>query len=188
MTAHNQWLPTTRSVLYWTTRVFSSTVTNYERRISAHTLSCLERRLSDECFHLKSQSHSYITTDGQPASLSRNKAPIWGLRPDLDYCLTVTGLLVWGAFSDERTGLPFAIAAGPCQRSLSRFRVPWNSRPYFAVSNLRLPFSSPATTRRVTVEVFDPASTRECFHLVFMASYIGLLVSLEIICRLRVSM
>jgi hypothetical protein len=31
----------------------------------------------------KSQSQNYITTDGQPASLSWNKAPIWGLRPDL---------------------------------------------------------------------------------------------------------
>jgi hypothetical protein len=30
-------------------------------------------------------SQSYVTTDGQPASLSWNKAPIWGLRPDLDY-------------------------------------------------------------------------------------------------------
>jgi hypothetical protein len=29
------------------------------------------------------ESESYITTDGQPASLSWNKAPIWGLRPDL---------------------------------------------------------------------------------------------------------
>jgi hypothetical protein len=108
----------------------------------------------------KKKSQSYITTDGQPASLSWNKARIWGLRPDLDYCLTVARFLVWGALSDERTGLPFAIAAGPCQRSLSRVRVPSESRPYFAVSNLRLPFSSPPTTRRVTVEVFDPASTR----------------------------
>jgi hypothetical protein len=46
------------------------------------------------------------------------------------------------------------------QRSLSRIRVPWDSRPYFTVSDLRLPFSSPPTTRKVTVEVFDPASTR----------------------------
>jgi hypothetical protein len=44
-------------------------------------------------------------TDGQPASLSWNKAPFWGLRPDLYYCLTVAGLLIWGALSDERTGL-----------------------------------------------------------------------------------
>jgi hypothetical protein len=33
---------------------------------------------------------------------------------------------------------------------------PW---PYFTVSDLRLPFLSPPTTRRVTVEVFDPVST-----------------------------
>jgi hypothetical protein len=34
------------------------------------------------------------------------------------------------------------------------------TRPYFTVSDLRLPFSSPPITRRVTVEVFDPAFTR----------------------------
>jgi hypothetical protein len=32
--------------------------------------------------------------------------------------------------------------------------VPRDLRPYFTVSDLRLPFSSPPTTRRVTVEVF----------------------------------
>jgi hypothetical protein len=32
---------------------------------------------------------------------------------------------------------------------------------------LRLPFSSPPTTRRVTVEVFDPASTRGSCNLSF---------------------
>jgi hypothetical protein len=40
------------------------------------------------------------------------------------------------------------------------FGVPLVSWTYFTVSDLRLPFSSPLTTRRVTVEVFDPASTR----------------------------
>jgi hypothetical protein len=50
--------------------------------------------------------------------VSWNKAPIWGLRPDLYYCLTVAGLLILGALSDERTGLSFTIAAGPCQRIL----------------------------------------------------------------------
>jgi hypothetical protein len=56
--------------------------------------------------------------------------------------------------------LSFLHATGPCQRSVSRVRVPCDSRPYFIVSDLRLPFSSPPTTHRVTVEVFDPASTR----------------------------
>jgi hypothetical protein len=54
------------------------------------------------------QSHSYVTTDGQLASLSWNKAPIWGLRTDLYYCQTVAGLLMWGSLSDERTGQSFA--------------------------------------------------------------------------------
>jgi hypothetical protein len=75
-------------------------------------------------------------------------------------CVTVTVLVLWGALSDERTGLTFIYAAGTCQRSLSLVQVPWDARPYFTVSHLRLPFSSPPTTRRVTVEVFDPASTR----------------------------
>jgi hypothetical protein len=75
-------------------------------------------------------------------------------------CVTVTGLFLWDALSDERTGLSFIYAAGPCQSNLSLVRVPWDSRPYFTVSHLRLPFSSPPTTRRDTVEVFDPTSTR----------------------------
>jgi hypothetical protein len=35
---------------------------------------------------------SYITTDGQSASVSSNKAPIWGLRPDFYYCQKVAAL------------------------------------------------------------------------------------------------
>jgi hypothetical protein len=100
------------------------------------------------------ESESHVTTDRQSAST------LLGLRPDLYYCLTISGLLIWGALSDERTGLPFAIATGPRQRSLSRVQVPWDLRPYFTASHLRLPFWSPPTTRRVTLEVFDPASTR----------------------------
>jgi hypothetical protein len=53
------------------------------------------------------QSQIYVTTDCQSASLSSNKA-LWGLRADLYYCHTVAGLLIWGALSDERTGLSFA--------------------------------------------------------------------------------
>jgi hypothetical protein len=43
-----------------------------------------------------------------------------------------------------------------------RVRVPWDLWPYFTVSESRLPFSSCPTNRRATVEVFHPASTREC--------------------------
>jgi hypothetical protein len=87
-------------------------------------------------------------------------SPIWGSWLDIYYCLTITVLFLWGALSDERTGLSFIYAAGLRQRSLSWVPVPRDSWPYFTVSDLRLPFSSPPTTRRVTVEVFEPASTR----------------------------
>jgi hypothetical protein len=108
----------------------------------------------------ESESESYITAEDQSASLSWNKPRIWGLRTDFYYCQTVAGLLIWGALSDERACLLFTIAAGPGQHSHSRVRVPWDSRSYFTISDNRLPFSSPPTTRRATVEVFDPASTR----------------------------
>jgi hypothetical protein len=49
-------------------------------------------------------------------------------------------------------GLSFVIAAGPRQR------IHW-LRPYFTVSDSKLPCLSPPTTRRATVEVFDLAST-----------------------------
>jgi hypothetical protein len=106
-------------------------------------------------------------------SLSWNKAPVWGLRPDFYYCQTVAGLLMWGALSDQRTGLSFTIAPGPCQCSPFRVRLPWYSWPYFTVSDSRLPFSSPPTARRVTVEVFDPASTREFSTLMNELSFVA---------------
>jgi hypothetical protein len=53
-------------------------------------------------------SQSYVTIDGQSASLFWYKAPMWGLRPYLYFCRTVVGCLIWGALSDKRTGLSFA--------------------------------------------------------------------------------
>jgi hypothetical protein len=84
-------------------------------------------------------------------------------------------------------GLSFTNSAGPRQRCHSQVRVPRDSGPYFTVSDSRLPqpggpspriyisqeqgdpvissrhwvpFSSPPTTRRATVEVFGPVATR----------------------------
>jgi hypothetical protein len=56
---------------------------------------------------------------------------------------------LWGTLSDKRTGLSFVYAAGPSQCSLSRVRVPWDSRLYFTVSDLRLETS-------VFVASYDP--------------------------------
>jgi hypothetical protein len=56
ITAQSQWLPKTRSVPYWATRVLPSTVMNNERRIAPELFlgspfywDGLERRLSAEC-------------------------------------------------------------------------------------------------------------------------------------------
>jgi hypothetical protein len=76
------------------------------------------------CYYdIYSQSQSYVTIDGQSASLSWCQAPNWGPIPDFDYCQTVARLLMWGALSDDRTGLSFAIAVDPRQRSHSRVQV-----------------------------------------------------------------
>jgi hypothetical protein len=50
------------------------------------------------------------------------------------------GLVFWGVLSNERMGMSFVYAAGPRQSSLSRVRDPWDSWPYFTVSDLRHPF------------------------------------------------
>jgi hypothetical protein len=80
-----------------------------------------------------------VTTDGQSASLSWNKAPIWGLRPDFYYCQTFAGLLMWGALSDERTGL--AVIIGSESRG---------TRDLFYCLKFETSFSSPPTTFRAT--------------------------------------
>jgi hypothetical protein len=79
------------------------------------------------------RSEFYVTTDGQSVSLSWNKAPIWGLRSYFYYCHTVACLLMWGALSDERTGLSFTIVTVPRQHSHFRVRASWDSWPYFTV-------------------------------------------------------
>jgi hypothetical protein len=110
---------------------------------SSNSLCCvsLYSHSLDAVLQSQSQSQSYVTTDGQSASLSWCQAPTWGVRPDFYYCQTVVGLLMWVALSDERTGLPVTIAAGPHHRSHSWVRVPRDSWPYFTVSDSRLPQS-----------------------------------------------
>jgi hypothetical protein len=114
----------------------------FKTRAVLETVFCLHLQVECTTQH---RVESYVTTDGQSASLSWNKVPIWGLRPDFCYCQTLMGLLMWGSLSDGKTGLSFTIAAGLRQSSHFRFRVPWDSRLYFTVSHSRLPFLSPPT-------------------------------------------
>jgi hypothetical protein len=57
-----------------------------------------------------SHTQSHITTDGQPVSQSVSQyvlvsCPFWCRWPDVCYCLTITVVPLWGALSDERSGL-----------------------------------------------------------------------------------
>jgi hypothetical protein len=109
------------------------------------------RRATVEVFD-SCESESYVTTDGQPSVLELS-THLW---------LTTRFLLLWDRCGFDDVGLSLWREDGSvvCNCCHFRVRVPWDSLLYFTVSDSRLPFSSPPTTRRVTVEVFDPASTR----------------------------
>jgi hypothetical protein len=103
-----------------------------------------------------SESESYVTTDGQSASLPWNKTPVWDLWPDFYSCQTVAGLFMWGVLSDERTSLLFTIAAGFRQRSHQ------GTRDRILLSQIwDFPFCRLLRLAGLAaVEEFDPASTR----------------------------
>jgi hypothetical protein len=48
-------------------------------------------RLASRNSAASSESESYVTTDGQSATLSWNKAPLWGLRPRSKHSLSILG-------------------------------------------------------------------------------------------------
>jgi hypothetical protein len=75
-------------------------------------------------------------------------------------------LVCWcAAPSDEKAGLSFTIDADPRQRSHFRVQVAWESWRCFTVADSRVPFSSPSATPRATVEIYDPAFTRDLTQL-----------------------
>jgi hypothetical protein len=59
------------------------------------------RKLRVQQFFVLCKSRSYVTTDGQSASLSWCQAPIWGSWPHIYYCLTITVLFLWGTLWRE---------------------------------------------------------------------------------------
>jgi hypothetical protein len=93
-----------------------------------------------------SQSQSYIATYGQSVSQSVSL----GVEPQIF-------IKVWQLRSCFFMGLPLeredgsviCICCWPLPAQSFSVRVPWDSQSYFTLSDLRLPFSSPPTTRRV---------------------------------------
>jgi hypothetical protein len=96
-------------------------------------------------------------------SVSLGFEPHLGLMTRYLLLFDTNGLVFVGRPFWQEDGSVFCICcwSSPAQSfSCPNLRISWDSWPYFTVLGLRLPFSSPPTTRRVTVEVFDPASTR----------------------------
>jgi hypothetical protein len=104
-------------------------------------------------------SKSKLHCDWRSVSQSWYRAPS-GAHDQIFITCAIVSLVFLGCPLWREVGSVFLCAAGPCQRCISRVWVPWDSRPYFTVSDLRPPFWSPVTTRKVTVEVFYPDSTR----------------------------
>jgi hypothetical protein len=74
------------------------------------------------------QSQSHITTHSQTSqSVSLRVEPHVGLMTRYVLLFDSYGFVLWGALSDERTGLSFVYAAGHYQGSLSRDLVTWES-------------------------------------------------------------
>jgi hypothetical protein len=104
---------------------------NFLSTLLSNTVSsCVSFNANDQVLHeykpklANYKSKSKLCYDRRSAGQSvLEQSTHLGLRPDLDYCLTVAGLLIWGALSNERTGLSFAIANGPRQRSHFWVRV-----------------------------------------------------------------
>jgi hypothetical protein len=190
MTAHNWWLSTTRSIPYWTPSFFCVTdlVLIYEWVTSSPSVvrwwtlhSWTLKYWTAFWILLRNESLLRMTSvfriNSTPVrvrvrvtlrlAVYRQSVPL-GAEPlethDKQFFPSIELLRpqsLHNILSDEKMGLLFTIGVGPRQRIHSRVGVPWDSRPYFTVSDSRLPFLSPPTTRRVTVKLFDLASTRE---------------------------
>jgi hypothetical protein len=88
-------LPESQSLLVNLFLVCTMYILHVTKRMHVRMYKCMYIQ------HIQSkQSQSYDTTDGQSASLPWDKAPIWGLLPNFQYCQTIACLMIWGALSD----------------------------------------------------------------------------------------
>jgi hypothetical protein len=104
----SQWQQLTITHNKWLRRIHSFT--------TGSILVSLYSNLNYDWLHsqAKSQSQSYVTTDGQSVSLSWCQAPIWDLYDQILFLSDSYGLFTWDAPSDERTRLSFTMYNVQC--------------------------------------------------------------------------
>jgi hypothetical protein len=105
-------------------KIQNTHVTLYSRKRKIYACAFLSREDILWSGALSKTNQSYITTYSQSANPSWYQAPIWDLRPIFPHSLFIfligSGLLMWGALSDEKSGLYFSVYAGHRQRSPSQ--------------------------------------------------------------------
>jgi hypothetical protein len=104
------------------------------------------------------KSESYVTTDGQSTILSWNKAPIWGLRPDLLLLSDSCGFVDVGRSLWREDGSVVYICCWSLPEQSFSGPSPVGLPTMFYCLRFE---TSLFTTRRATVKVFDPASTQD---------------------------
>jgi hypothetical protein len=124
---------------------------NHNQFTTAHSKSSTEPLTAEDSLHSHSRSPLYsvvlrctplysVVLLQLPASESRSHIATGGQLISKSWTAMV---LFSGSPSLTRGRVSFVYAAGPRQHSLSRVSVPWDSWPYFTVSDLRLHISSP---------------------------------------------
>jgi hypothetical protein len=97
---------------------------------------------------------------------------IWGSSPDIYFFLTVKVLFLWGALSDERTGLSFEYAAGPRQRSLPPLvlvTIFYCLRFETSMPQMRFEPMIPEIVRGETVHILDRVATVIGKYLLYLS-------------------
>jgi hypothetical protein len=99
---------------------------SYTLKYKWYLFNCILRRQSSNCLvrpslsKCKSKAKSHCDWRSVSQSVSQSVSlgvePAWGSWPDIYYCWTSRFCFLWGALSDERMGLSFLHAIGPCQR------------------------------------------------------------------------
>jgi hypothetical protein len=107
----------------FTSRFLVTNLKNWDSSASRTQILSSQPPVQNSC----PPGQSHIATDDQSISQSWCRAPIWGSWPAIYYCLTVTVLLLWGALSDERTGLSFVRVIVFISKSQSKSHCDWQS-------------------------------------------------------------
>jgi hypothetical protein len=166
-------------VVSWQRIYNSFTVTTAHIKLSFHKQTPLYSFVCPQLSFLFRSNYSSTDCWSEAARMSWNKALVWGLRPDHFYCLTVAGLLIWGALWREDGHVvyncwwssPAPSFSGPefhgtHHNLLSQIRD-FPFRRLLRLSGLRWRYSTPPPHGRLYIRVFLSLIVTMCRIVLF---------------------